>query len=355
MWYVFLTTTLLLNLLTQAQPLNGYVSNCIHEAYAPPLSYTCDPSTPQMNNKAPATFTTQIVITSHYHPHFTSSRSFLIHVRRSDAPHAADRFYNMVVNDALLEQRFYRVVSGWVAQFGINGQPLISSIYNSQHTVPGSIIASDPVLLSNLRGTLAYSQSLCDEKACNATGELFINFADNSQALDHLGFAPFGRIAEEEMNSVETEIYSEYGELPSICKDKETANPHAADSRCLGPNYDRIYTEGNQYLKQSFAKMTYISAASIYDPNQKNDANETGDTTGDKDTNFGLIFGTTFGVLFIFLLTVFVIVSPVKVKKMCGCCLTVDTGNDATLQDTSTTFNALQDQEEYTTDIKDER
>ena len=101
--------------------------------------------------------------------------------------------------------------------------------------------------------------------------------------------------------------------------------------------------------------MTYISAASIYDPNQKNDANETGDTTGDKDTNFGLIFGTTFGVLFIFLLTVFVIVSPVKVKKMCGCCLTVDTGNDATLQDTSTTFNALQDQEEYTTDIKDER
>lgn len=280
-------TTVILFLLTFSitAQLNPYVSNCIENTNNNnQLSKLCNPTSTSMTQQAPDNFITRFSISQKPGPYTTSSMSFSIHVERSNAPHAADRFYNMVINDMFTGQRFYRVVSGWVAQFGVNGEPAVSAVYNYLHNVPGSIILPDPVILSNTRGTLAYSAAYDPNtnQAVNMTSELFINFNDNSKELDKLGFAPFATISLDAMDSVENHLYNGYGELPSICKAGGTANPHNADSKCDGPNENRVYSEGNRYLAQSFPRMTWIQEAKIINPSgQTGDGGNGNGETGD--------------------------------------------------------------------------
>lgn len=165
----------------------------------------------------------------------TSKGTFVVEVTRAWAPKGADRFYNLVKNGFYDNARFFRVVSGFMVQFGINGDPAIMGRWRAAQ------ISDDPVTQSNTRGMITFATAGPNTR----TSQVFINFGDNSQ-LDKMGFAPFGRIVSG-MNVVEA-INAEYGE---------------GAPRGHGPDQSRIQNEGNAYLTKDFPRMDYIKKATI--------------------------------------------------------------------------------------------
>ena len=165
----------------------------------------------------------------------TSKGAFVVEVHRDWAPNGADRFYNLVKNGFFDDARFFRVVSGFMVQFGINADPRISAPWRS------ATIKDDPVRQSNKRGYITFATSGPDSR----TSQVFINFGDNSR-LDGQGFAPFGQVTSG-MNVVDA-LHSGYGE-------------GAPSGR--GPEQGRIQREGNAYLKKDFPNLDYIKKATI--------------------------------------------------------------------------------------------
>ena len=165
----------------------------------------------------------------------TSKGAFVVEVHRDWAPNGADRFYNLVKNGFYDNARFFRVVSGFMVQFGINGDPKISAVWRE------ASIKDDPVTKSNARGAITFATAGPDTR----TTQVFINYADNSR-LDGQGFAPFGIVASG-MDVVD-KLYSGYGE---------------GAPRGAGPDQSRIQREGNAYLTGQFANLDYTKKASI--------------------------------------------------------------------------------------------
>jgi cyclophilin family peptidyl-prolyl cis-trans isomerase len=129
----------------------------------------------------------------------TTRGSFTIEVHRSWAPHGADRFYNLTRAKFFDDSRFFRVRAGYIAQFGIPGDPALAGTWQNQ-TVP-----DDPVQQSNTRGSVAFAMTGPGTR----TTQLYINLADNSK-LDAQGFAPIGKVIDG-MGTVD-QLYSGYGE-----------------------------------------------------------------------------------------------------------------------------------------------
>ena len=165
----------------------------------------------------------------------TSKGVFVVEVHRDWAPNGADRFYNLVKNGFYDDTRFFRVVSGFMVQFGINGNPTIAAPWRA------ATIADDPVRQSNKRGYITFATAGPNSR----TSQVFINFADNS-GLDRQGFSPFGQVISG-MNVVDV-LFSDYGE-------------GAPSGR--GPEQGRIQREGNVYLKKEFPKLDYVKKATI--------------------------------------------------------------------------------------------
>src|SRR5919106_667231 len=111
----------------------------------------------------------------------TSKGVFVIDVRRDWAPNGADRFYNLVRNGFYDDTRFFRVVSGFMVQFGINGDPALSRSWRT------ATIKDDTVKQSNRRGTITFATSGPNSR----TSQVFINFADNGGSYTK-GFCPLG-------------------------------------------------------------------------------------------------------------------------------------------------------------------
>jgi peptidyl-prolyl cis-trans isomerase A (cyclophilin A) len=165
----------------------------------------------------------------------TSKGAFVVEVRRDWAPNGADRFYNLVKNGFYDDTRFFRVVSGFMVQFGINGDPSIAAPWRT------ATIKDDPVKQSNKRGYITFATSGPDSR----TSQVFINFADNS-GLDRQGFSPFGQVISG-MTVVDA-LFSGYGE-------------GAPSGR--GPDQGRVQREGNSYLKKDFPNLDYVKKATI--------------------------------------------------------------------------------------------
>jgi peptidyl-prolyl cis-trans isomerase A (cyclophilin A) len=165
----------------------------------------------------------------------TSKGAFVVEVRRDWAPNGADRFYNLVKNGFYDDTRFFRVVSGFMVQFGINGDPKVAAPWRT------ATIKDDPVKQSNKRGYITFATSGPDSR----TSQVFINFADNA-GLDRQGFSPFGQVISG--MSVVDALFSAYGE-------------GAPSGR--GPDQGRIQREGNAYLKKDFPNLDYVNKATI--------------------------------------------------------------------------------------------
>jgi peptidyl-prolyl cis-trans isomerase A (cyclophilin A) len=166
----------------------------------------------------------------------TSKGDFVVQVDRAWAPVGADRFYTLVKKKFFDGNRFFRVLTGFIVQWGINGNPLIAEVWSE------APIQDDPVKQSNVRGTITYAKPNAPNRR---TTQVFINLGDNAR-LDSMGFAAFGKVIEG-MDVVD-QLYAGYGEGP----------PNGN-----GPYQQRIQEEGNVYLNEFFPKLDYIETATI--------------------------------------------------------------------------------------------
>jgi peptidyl-prolyl cis-trans isomerase A (cyclophilin A) len=179
-----------------------------------------------MNTTAPETYRAQFE---------TSKGTFTVEVTRAWAPLGADRFYNLVKNGFFDGARFFRVLPGFVVQFGIPADPGVARTWRAAR------IADDPVTQSNAPGSVTFATAGPNTR----TTQVFINLGNNAN-LDGMGFAPFGKVTEG-MDTV-GQLHSGYGE----------GAPHGR-----GPDQGRIQSEGNPYLERDFPKLDYINKATI--------------------------------------------------------------------------------------------
>jgi peptidyl-prolyl cis-trans isomerase A (cyclophilin A) len=159
----------------------------------------------------------------------TSRGSFSVQIVRSQAPHGADRLYDLVKAHYFDGARFYRVVPGFVVQWGYPADPASARKFSRT-------IADDPVRASNVRGTITFAAT--GEPNSRST-QLFVNYGNDAR-LDSLGFAPLGKVTAG-MNVVD-HIYAGYGE---------------------SPDQAQIAQSGNAYLTANFPKLDYIKTARV--------------------------------------------------------------------------------------------
>ena len=179
-----------------------------------------------LTEKAPATYKAKFD---------TSKGPFVITVHRDWAPNGADRLYNLVKAGFYDDVRFFRVIPGFMAQFGIHGRPSVMEAWRPAR------LKDDPVKQSNLRGYVTFATAGPNTR----TTQLFINFKDNAN-LDRMGFAPVGEVTTG-MDVVD-KLYDGYGE---------------GAPRGKGPDQSAMQMEGNTYLNKSFPKLDYIKTATI--------------------------------------------------------------------------------------------
>jgi peptidyl-prolyl cis-trans isomerase A (cyclophilin A) len=165
----------------------------------------------------------------------TTKGNFIVAVTRDTAPLGADRFYNLVRMGFYNDVAFFRVIDGFMVQFGINGDPKVNEKWKSAE------IGDDPTRESNVRGAITFATRGPNSR----TTQLFINFDNNSQ-LDSRGFAPFGKVTEG--MTVVDQLYKGYGE----------GAPSGG-----GPRQDLAQSQGNRYLRAQFPKLDFIKRASV--------------------------------------------------------------------------------------------
>jgi peptidyl-prolyl cis-trans isomerase A (cyclophilin A) len=159
----------------------------------------------------------------------TSRGRFVVQVNRALSPKGVDRFHGLVAENFFDNNRFFRVLPGFIAQFGVNDDHKINEIWEK------TPIADEPARTKNLRGTIVFAMDGPNSRA----HQFFINLADNAN-LDKDGFVPLGRVVEG--MSVVDSIYSGYGDKPS---------------------YHMLATLGNSYLIRMFPKLDYIKSAKM--------------------------------------------------------------------------------------------
>ena len=159
----------------------------------------------------------------------TTAGDFTVEVHREWAPLGADRFYNLVRHGFFTNASFFRVVPGFVVQFGLNADPAVNKAWADAD------IKDDPVTQSNTRGRLVFATAGPNTR----TTQLFINFGDNAR-LDGMGFAPFGEVIDG-MDVVD-KIYAGYGEQPQ---------------------QDQITSGGDKYIAANFPKIDKIKFARV--------------------------------------------------------------------------------------------
>jgi peptidyl-prolyl cis-trans isomerase A (cyclophilin A) len=165
----------------------------------------------------------------------TSKGDFVVSVTRAWAPLGADRFYTLAKHHFFDNGSFFRVLTGFVAQFGISAYPPVSAVWEK------ATIKDDPVTQSNKKYFLTFATAGPNTR----TTQLFINLADNPR-LDGMGFAAFGQVTDG-MNVIDT-LYAGYGE----------GAPGGS-----GPNQDQIQKEGKAYLDKNFPKLDFIKTTTL--------------------------------------------------------------------------------------------
>jgi peptidyl-prolyl cis-trans isomerase A (cyclophilin A) len=168
----------------------------------------------------------------------TTKGPFVVEATRAWAPRGADRFYNLVKAGYYDDVAFFRVIPGFMVQFGIHGDPAVSAAWREAR------IQDDPVTQSNTRGMLTYATAGPGTR----TTQLVVNFNDNV-FLDAQGFAPFARVVEG--MAVVDSLYSGYGE---------------GAPQGMGPEQGRAQAQGNAYLRGSFPKLDFVKTARLAKP-----------------------------------------------------------------------------------------
>jgi len=185
-----------------------------------------DPST--LKATAPAVFKVKLT---------TTKGDIVIEVHRDWAPRGADRFYNLVRAGFFTDVYFFRVIPGFMCQFGISSRPEVSRVWSSNNMI------DDPVKQSNTRGMVTYAKTGAPN---SRSTQLFINYGDNAANLDSKDFAPFGKVTEG--MEVADQFFSGYN-----------AQFGGDSSGLQGP----IAEKGKAFVEKEFPKLDKILRASI--------------------------------------------------------------------------------------------
>ena len=177
-----------------------------------------------LKDKAPETFQVKVA---------TTRGDFVVTVNRAWAPIGADRFYNLVKHHFYDNASFFRVVPGFVVQFGISAYPPVSAAWDKAN------IKDEPVAQSNKRGYLTYAKTSMPN---TRSTQIFINLKDNT-GLDQQGFSPFGFVDAQGMKVVDM-LYDQYGDSG-------------------GPDQDQISKLGKPYLDKDWPKLDSIKTATL--------------------------------------------------------------------------------------------
>ncbi len=168
----------------------------------------------------------------------TSAGNFVIEVHRDWSPLGSARFEELVRKKYFDDSRFFRVVAGRWAQFGIAGNPKVAQQWRHR------TIGDDVPRQSNTRGFVAFANTGPNTRST----EVFINLGDNSARNDkEPGFAPFG-IVVEGMDVVER-LYSGYGE--------------SSGGGMRAGKQERMFEEGNGWLDREFPKLDRLIRARV--------------------------------------------------------------------------------------------
>jgi peptidyl-prolyl cis-trans isomerase A (cyclophilin A) len=165
----------------------------------------------------------------------TTKGDVTVRIYRDWAPMGTFRFYNLVRHGFYDDTRFYRVLPGFVAQFGMSGHPEVDQVW---HDRP---MPDDPRRASNLSGTLTYAKVGADSR----TTQLFFNYGQNV-VLDDDGFAPIGRVIDG-MGALFL-LHGGYGDTAP---------------RGTGPDFGCMLTHGNAYLDRKFSALDEIRRVTI--------------------------------------------------------------------------------------------
>lgn len=174
----------------------------------------------------------------------TSKGRFDVMARKSWAPIGVDHFYTILQNKYYDDARFFRVVKGFVAQFGMSGQPKMTEEWQRR------CIADEPVQHSNTRGTLSFARGGPNTRSV----QLFVNLTDNPilDSLSGFGFPPIGEVVSG-MDVVDS-LYSGYGDAAP------RSGPQYGRE---GPDQDSIAARGNAYLNTGWPKLDFIKTARV--------------------------------------------------------------------------------------------
>ena len=178
--------------------------------------------------RAPETFRVRLV---------TTKGDIVIDCVRAWSPFGADRFYELVQAKYYDDSAIFRVIAGRWAQFGINGDPKVSTAWRTR-TIP-----DDPFRESNVRGTVAFAFAVPNGR----TTQVFINLQDNQATHDKEPFTPFGKVISG--MDVADALYSEYG----------ASSGGGIRQGEQGP----LFAQGNAYLRAKFPKLDYIKTARV--------------------------------------------------------------------------------------------
>ncbi len=168
----------------------------------------------------------------------TTKGNFVVELIREWSPKGVDHFYRLVEIGYYADVAFFRVIGGFMVQFGIHGDPEINTVWADAN------VDDEPVKASNKRGFLTYAKS---SRPNSRSTQLFINLVDNL-SLDSMGFSPIGRVVEG--MSVVDSLHSGYGE---------------GAPRGRGPSQQLFGEGGNSYLRKQFPKLDYIKRTVILD------------------------------------------------------------------------------------------
>lgn len=178
--------------------------------------------------QAPATFRVQLE---------TTKGAIVIDVHRDWAPNGADRFYELVTSGYFDDNRFFRVVKGQWAQFGINGDPKRAADWR-ERTIPDDPSHGHSVV----RGAVAFAFAVPNGR----TSQIYISLRDNSYQ-DAQGFVPFGVVTSG--MDVADALNSEYGEN--------------SGGGIRAGHQQPMFDGGNAYLDRAFPRLDRIIRARV--------------------------------------------------------------------------------------------
>lgn len=161
----------------------------------------------------------------------TSEGTFTVKMRRHWSPAGVDRVWHLMDQNFYAGAKIYRVVDGFVAQWGYTGDPVLDSIWRDHP------VADEPTVGSNTRGVISFARGGPETRSY----QLFVNLVDNVRLDDAesggvVGYPPVGEI--ESGIEVIDGFYGAYAERT--------------------PRQDSIRALGNDYLRREYPQLDSI-------------------------------------------------------------------------------------------------